>query len=251
MRLQGHQCTGQPAAYDPDVHRAKLAPLTWKPNPPHVQYHAFTFNPFLENTYIVWDESLECVLIDPGMFAPQEENMVREFIETNRLQPVRLLLTHSHLDHVFGNQWVHDTYGLSPELHAIEEDMLKSVPEYGRFFGVEAKASPPLGRYIEPGETISFGETELNVLFTPGHSPGHVVFHHQASQTVFSGDVLFRQSIGRTDLPGGDMATLLRSITEVLLPLGDEVTVLSGHGPATTIGQERRTNPFLTNPVPH
>lgn len=210
-----------------------------------MQLHQFTFNPFMENTFVLYDRTGECVIVDPGCHMAREQQMLREFIAQKELTPTRLLNTHCHLDHVFGNAWVAEHWGLSLEIHEKELPILQAVPEYAGMYGISAAPSPEPSRYIVPGERIQFGETELEVHFAPGHSPGHVVFFHRQSQQLIGGDVLFLGSIGRTDLPGGNMETLMESIFQTILPLGDAVTVHPGHGPHTTLGHERRQNPFL------
>ncbi|MEY3050341.1 MAG: hypothetical protein RLY31_126 [Bacteroidota bacterium] len=204
------------------------------------------FNMFQENTYIVYDDSGECIIVDPGCYEAHERIELMTFIQENGLRPVRLLNTHCHLDHVFGNKFVADSWGLTLEIHRGERPVLEAMPEVCRLYGIPApEPSPMPGRYIEPGETISFGQTRLEAIYTPGHSPASLSFHCAAAGFVLAGDVLFRESIGRTDLPGGDFDTLIRSIREQLFPLGNEVKVYPGHGPATTIGHERLFNPFL------
>ncbi len=204
----------------------------------------FTFNPFQENTWVVHDGS-DAILIDPGCSNASEEKQLSTWLDDNGLKPVRLVLTHAHIDHVLGVAWVHKAYGLLPELHRADLPLLKGAPRQGQLYGIHCDPSPDPQRYIEDKEVIELGGHRLEVLFVPGHSPGHIALYHKEGSFVISGDVLFKQSIGRTDLPGGDLDTLLRSIKEMLFPLGDHVTVHCGHGPSTTIGNERRSNPFL------
>jgi glyoxylase-like metal-dependent hydrolase (beta-lactamase superfamily II) len=208
--------------------------------------HAFTFNPFAENTYVLWGDSRQCAIIDPGCQSAHEQQALKGFITQNKLTPVRLLLTHCHVDHVFGNAFVNRTWGLLPEHHEGETKLLAALQQQSMMFGVHSEPSPVAVHYLVPGTDITFGDTTLQVLFTPGHSPASVCFYHQASKQCISGDVLFMGSIGRTDLPGGNYDRLMQSIHTQLLPLGDDVAVYPGHGPATTIGFERHNNPFLT-----
>jgi len=211
---------------------------------------SLTFNPFQENTYILYDESGECVIIDPGCYSPDERNRLKAEISEKGLIPVRLLNTHCHIDHVFGNQFVADTYGLELEIHEGEVPVLEAAPQSAMMFGIPIPGeslSPAPGRFLKPGEKISFGQTELDILFTPGHSPASVSFFCNKDRFLIAGDVLFFGSIGRTDLPGGDFDTLIASIADQLLPLGDDVSVHPGHGPATSIGYERQHNPFLNS----
>lgn len=206
----------------------------------------FTFNPFQENTYLLYDDTKECVIIDPGCYEQSEKTELIRYIEREQLKPVRLLNTHCHLDHVFGNKFVAETYNLELEIHEGEKIVLDSVERVAMMYGIPyPEKSPAPGRFIETGEEITFGNSKLKTLFTPGHSPASISFYCQESNFVIAGDVLFQQSIGRTDLPGGDMATLLKSIREELFTLGDQVKVYPGHGQATTIGEEKRGNPFL------
>lgn len=206
---------------------------------------SFTFNPFQENTYILYDETGECVIIDPGCFDKDEQQELIDFIAAQKLKPVKLINTHCHVDHIMGNSFVHDKFGLKPVLHRMEEEVLHAAPMYAGMFGVSITPSPAPAEYLDEGDTIRFGNSELEVLFTPGHSPGEVSLFCRKENFLIAGDVLFLQSIGRTDLPGGDYNTLIKSIKEKLLPLGDAVKVFSGHGPETTIGYERKNNPFL------
>jgi len=210
------------------------------------QVAAFTFNPFQENTYIVYDDSKECILIDPGCYQAEEKAELISFIQQNELKPVRLLNTHCHIDHVFGNRFISDTYALDLEIHEGELVVLNYVPQVAQMYGIPYPEPSPLPKkYIQEGEVIEFGNTQLKTLFTPGHSPASISFYSEAAKFVIAGDVLFKGSIGRTDLPGGNFDTLINSIKNELFPLGDEVKVYSGHGEPTTIGLERKTNPFL------
>ena len=205
----------------------------------------FTFNPFSENTYLLHDATNECVIVDPGCYEPAEQQALRQFIEDKGLKVVLLVNTHAHIDHVLGNQFVLDTYKVPFLLHEADLPTLRAVPTYAANYGFpQYNPAEPTGT-LTAGTPVKFGNTELEVRFAPGHAPGHVVFYHAPTATVIGGDVLFQGSIGRTDLPGGDHATLISSIKTQLLTLPDNTTVYPGHGPATTVGQERRTNPFL------
>ncbi len=205
-----------------------------------------TFNPFEENTYIIYDETKECVLIDPGCCNATERMELERCIEEYGLNPVRLLNTHCHIDHVLGNAFAAKRYQLPLEIHEREIPILNSLLQTALYFGVSVEeASPAPGRFIEVDEVITFGDTRLEVLFTPGHSPGSISFYCREARFIIAGDVLFQGSIGRTDLPGGDYDVLINSIKTQLLTLDDVVKVYPGHGPATTIGGERSRNPFL------
>jgi glyoxylase-like metal-dependent hydrolase (beta-lactamase superfamily II) len=205
----------------------------------------FTCNPFSENGYIVSNEQKECWIIDPGCYTDKEKTALQSYIEKKELTPIRLLNTHCHLDHVFGNSFVANTYGLAPEFHKLEIPVLENAAIGARMFGVKPPEYVAPKSYIEEGDILKFGEHSFQVLFTPGHSPGSICFYNEAEQYVIAGDVLFQGSIGRTDLPGGDYDTLIHSIKSKLLSLPDAVTVYNGHGAYTTIGEERRKNPFL------
>ncbi|MDX2134467.1 MAG: MBL fold metallo-hydrolase [Saprospiraceae bacterium] len=204
-------------------------------------------NPFAENAYLVWDEdSRECVIVDPGMYTQAEQKRLVSAIKERELTPVRLLNTHAHLDHVFGNAFVYRTWGLRPEIHPLEEVILERYPEVCRMYGIpDAEPSPSAGALLQPGDVIRFGRSELRVLFTPGHSPGSISFYCESDAFVLGGDVLFWESIGRTDLPGGDFSTLAQSIRRELYALPGETVVFPGHGPATTIRHEMGNNPFV------
>ncbi len=207
----------------------------------------FSFNPFQENTYIIYDDSKECMIIDPGCYTQTERSQFQQFIHDKGLRPVRLINTHCHLDHIFGNRFCADTYGLDLEIHELELSVLQAVPRVCEMYGIPLPdESPAPARFIEVGETLSFGQTNLLSLFTPGHSPGSLSFYCEESSFVIGGDVLFREGIGRTDLPGGDHTTLINSIKTQLFTLPDETTVYAGHMEATTIGHEKKHNPFLT-----
>jgi len=206
---------------------------------------SFVFNMFQENTYVLYDETRECVIIDPGCFDKSEQNELIEFISSKNLKPVKLINTHCHVDHIIGNKFVHEKFSLKPVMHRGEVQALKAAPSYAEMFGVNITASPMPEEYFDEGDKVVFGNTELEVLFTPGHSPGEVSLFCRKEKILIAGDVLFQMSIGRTDLPGGDYNTLIQSIKQKLFPLGDDVKVYPGHGPETTIGLEKVNNPFL------
>ncbi len=205
----------------------------------------FTFNPFQENTYILSDKTGECIIIDPGCYEPREKEELEGFILQRGLKPVRLINTHCHIDHVLGNRFVQDTYNLQLELSMLEIPLLNAVTEYGTQFGITCEASKEPFAFLVEGEPVTFGQTSLSLLHTPGHSPGGMCLYHEGEKVIVAGDVLFQMSIGRTDLPGGDYDTLIASIREKLFALPDDVTVYPGHGPSTTIGHEKQHNPFL------
>lgn len=205
----------------------------------------FTFNAFSENTYLLHDATGQCVVVDPGCYTRAEQQALQRFVEEQKLEVALLLNTHCHIDHVLGNQFIIDTYNVPFLIHEADLTVLRAVPAYAGNYGFPAYTPAEPTGFLTPAAPLRFGNTELEVRFAPGHAPGHVVFYHAPTQALIGGDVLFRGSIGRTDLPGGNFPTLIRSIETQLLTLPDEVTVYPGHGPATTIGAERRTNPFL------
>ena len=193
----------------------------------------------------MYDESKDCVIIDPGMYTSEEQNAVVNFITDNSLNPVLLLNTHCHIDHVLGNKFVFDQYGLKPKFHAGEAEVLEAVIAYAPAMGIRYDGSPIPDEYLPETGTVSFGNTQLQLIFTPGHSPAHLCFYDEAAKQLIGGDVLFRNSIGRTDLPGGNNSLLIKNIKEKLFLLPDDCTVYPGHGPETTIGYEKQHNPFL------
>lgn len=210
------------------------------------QVQTFEFNPFAENTYVVWDATGECAIFDPGCYTSQERVILQQFIEKNNLKPVRLINTHCHLDHVFGNKFVADTWGLGLEIHQGELPVLGSFAQVCQMYGIpNAEVSPTPTAFLDEGKLVSFGETTLEVLYTPGHSPASLSFYCKKEGFLIAGDVLFYESIGRTDLPGGDFDTLIHSIRSQLFALPGETLVYPGHGPTTTIRHEMEYNPFL------
>lgn len=212
----------------------------------NTQVVCLTFNPFQENTYLLYDDTKACAIFDPGCYEAHEKQELIRTIEQLGLHPVRLINTHCHLDHIFGNRFVAEKYDLSLEIHTGEIPVLEQAPRAAMMYQVPyPELSPAPGGFIEDGDIITFGNTELEAILTPGHSPASLSFFCKESNFLIAGDVLFYGSIGRTDLPGGDFDTLIESITQRLLPLGDEVEVYPGHGQATTIGFERLNNPFL------
>jgi hydroxyacylglutathione hydrolase len=210
-----------------------------------INIQSFTFNPVQENTYVLYNNKDACCIIDPGCYFGNERRTLQEFIEEKKLIPKLLLNTHCHLDHVFGNKFIFDTYNLPLHLHIKEKPVLDHAPTSGLNWGMPFENYRGELVFLEEGDIVKLDEDELKVLFTPGHSPGSICLYCQEQGFVIGGDVLFKQSIGRTDLPGGDLQTLINSIKEKLFVLPDEVTVYPGHGQPTTIGFEKRNNPFL------
>lgn len=206
----------------------------------------FTFNGFGENTYVLYDDSKECIIIDPGCNNENERAALSSFIEENDLKPVRLINTHCHIDHVLGNKYVSEKYDLPLEAHEGETKVLDSCIAVSKMYGIAYEASPPIAKYIEEGDEIKFGNSSMTSIFTPGHSPASLSFYDAKDHILIAGDALFAGSIGRTDLPGGNFDLLIKNIKEKLLVLPEETKVYSGHMQSTTIGHEKMTNPFLT-----
>ena len=206
---------------------------------------SFTFSPVQENTYILYNEKKQCCIIDPGCYFPEERDELKTGISETGLTPVLLLNTHCHLDHVFGNKFIYDTWGLPLHIHEKEKPVLDFAPLSGQLYELPFdNYNGPLV-YLKEGNKIKIGEEELEIRFVPGHSPGSVAFYYEKGGFVIGGDVLFNGSIGRTDLPGGDFDTLVNSIQTQFFTLPDDTKVYSGHGPVTTIGFEKMNNPFV------
>ena len=214
-------------------------------NPFMLNIKTFTFNPVQENTYIIYNDSGFCCIIDPGCYSKQEREELKKFIEDKNLKPVLLLNTHCHLDHVFGNKWVAGTWGLTLHIHEKEKAVLDFAPKSGDMWQLPFDNYEGELIFLIENSFIKLSEDELEIRFTPGHSPGSVCFYSEKDGFVIGGDVLFYGSIGRTDLPGGDFKTLLNSIQTQLFTLPDETKIYSGHGPMTTVGFEKMNNPFV------
>lgn len=206
------------------------------------EVHKFVFNPFQENTFIVHDGKV-CVVFDPGCSNKEEQAELIGFIEKNSLEIKAVLQTHAHVDHVLGAHSLLTKYTVPYYMHAGDLPTLHAVADYAHVYGFNnyiAPRDPDL--LLSGGETLVFGNIKTEVLFTPGHAPGHVVYYFPEDGFVVNGDVLFAGSFGRTDLPGGDFDTLKRSINEIMFQLPEETIVYCGHGPETTIGIEKRSN---------
>jgi glyoxylase-like metal-dependent hydrolase (beta-lactamase superfamily II) len=208
----------------------------------------FVFNPFMENTYVLYDETQEGVIIDPGCYEREEEDELSDFIAAKKLTVTKLINTHCHIDHVLGNAFIKRKYGVQLHIHSLEAYQLKAVKSYAPNYGFAAYQEAEADAFINEGDVVSFGNQALHILFVPGHSPGHIALYHKHDKIIIGGDVLFENSIGRTDLPGGNFETLLQSIHQKFFTLPDDVTVYCGHGSETTIGFEKRTNPFCAIP---
>ncbi len=206
---------------------------------------SFVFNPFSENTYVIFNEKNDAFIIDPGNFSEQETETVRKLVSENNLKVKNILLTHAHIDHVLGLQEIYNQFKVPVLLHEIEKEILDRNPMDANRFGFFFKPFEGEIQYLKEGETIDLGEEKFKILHVPGHSPGHVAFHHEPQKFVISGDVLFKGSIGRTDLYKGNYEQLISSIKTKLFVLEDETKVYNGHGNPTTIGFEKIYNPFF------
>ncbi|HEY3430795.1 MAG TPA: MBL fold metallo-hydrolase [Cyclobacteriaceae bacterium] len=209
-----------------------------------LQVKKFVFNPFMENTYLLYDQTKECTIIDPGCFEKEEEEQLTGFIQQNNLEVTQLINTHCHIDHVLGNAFVKRKFNVPLAIHPLEAPLLKAVKTYAPNYGFFQYQDSVEDSFLNEGDILKVGKQELSVLFVPGHSPGHIAFYHEPTKILIGGDVLFENSIGRTDLPGGDYDTLISSIHNKFFTLPDDVTVYCGHGAETSIGFEKRTNPF-------
>ncbi|HEY5390686.1 MAG TPA: MBL fold metallo-hydrolase [Hanamia sp.] len=205
----------------------------------------FTFNPVQENTYLLYNEEKECIIIDPGCYFDAEKEELKSYIQVNKLIPRLLLNTHCHLDHVFGNKFIAEEYNLTLKAHLLEKEILELAPASGLMFNLPFDNYQGEVIYLKEGESISLGEDKLKIIHAPGHSPGSICFYCEKQHFIIGGDVLFQNSIGRTDLPYGNHEDLLKNIKEKLFLLPGDVKVYPGHGPATTIGEEIKNNPYL------
>lgn len=205
----------------------------------------FCFNAFQENTYVLYNEQKEAIIVDPGCYLKQEQETLSNFIKDNGLTPKVLLNTHCHLDHVFGNNYVCELYGLTALIHPNEQIILDRLPEAAARWGVATDAFRGTVKYINQDEIIEFGNDSFKVLATPGHSPGSVCFYNEAQAFLLGGDLIFKDGVGRTDLPGSNPQDLIKSITSQIFPLPDAVTIYSGHGEPTTWGREKANNPYI------
>ena len=208
------------------------------------------FNPIQENTYVVWDDTLEAVVIDAGNMGERENDVLAKFIADNGLKPVLALNTHGHFDHLLGVDFLRNRYGAKLAMSSKDEFLLKGASVSAELFGIRAGDLPEaIDIDLEGEESVKFGNTELKIIPVPGHTPGHVAFYEPESKVLFTGDTLFRESIGRTDLPGGDYSWIMRSIIENILPLGDEVKIYPGHGVMCDLGHESMYNPFVVEVI--
>ncbi len=206
---------------------------------------AFTFNPFAENTYVAYDDaSLEGIVVDPGCYEPEECEELDIFIKKKKITITQLINTHGHIDHVLGNQFVKDTYKVKLGIHQLDEPVFKAVGSYASNYGFHQYSPATIDHYLKENDLVKVGKHTFEVIFAPGHAPGHIVLVNDEHKVILGGDVLFKDSIGRSDLPGGDHETLQKSIREKLFILADSMVVYPGHGPTTTLGYEKKYNPF-------
>ncbi len=210
-----------------------------------IHVKCFPNNPFQENTYLIYDEDGNTLIVDPGMYSSSEEKAVADFIGEEALTPIRLLNTHCHVDHVLGNRFIYEQFGLLPEFHEEELGVLSDVQVRAPAFGLRYELSPVPEHFLSDRDQIALGDKVFEVILAPGHSPAHLCFYQADAEILIGGDVLFRESIGRTDLPGGNHQQLLENIRSRLFVLPEHTRVFPGHGRETTIGYEKKHNPFL------
>lgn len=205
----------------------------------------FIFNELEVNSFVLYDETKECIIVDPACNSEMQRRELFSFVDGNQLKTRFIINTHGHFDHVFGNSWVKSTFQCPLLIHRNDLPLLEQADKYGGIFGFNVSLSPMPDQFLNHGDIIRFGSSELEIIHVPGHSPGSVVLYARDDKFVIGGDVLFKGSIGRTDLPGGDYNLLIRGIREKLMILPEGTVVWTGHGPKTTIGREHDTNPFL------
>lgn len=210
-----------------------------------MQVNTLIFNDFSENTYVIFDETNEAVIIDPGCFYEKEKNALVQYFERKNLKPVKIINTHCHIDHVLGVDFLKEKYGIEFYASKKDEYIFDFLLVSAKMYGLAVDKAPKIDKYIAEGDIISFGNSELKILDVPGHTLGHIAFYSEKEKFVITGDVIFKDSIGRTDLPGGDLDILLDSIKNKLFLLGEDFTVFPGHGEPTNIGTEMMHNPFL------
>lgn len=207
---------------------------------------SFIFNPFQENTYVIYDETKHCIIIDPGCYTLQEQEILTQFITNEKLKPVKLINTHCHIDHILGNKFVSEQWNIELYLNKADLPLLESAGSISKTYGIKDYQSSPFPKhFLNHGDKISFGESGFEILFTPGHSAGHISLYNKPNNILIAGDVIFKRSIGRTDLPGGNYNTLIQSIKEKIFILPNQTQIFCGHGPSTNLGFEKENNPFL------
>ncbi len=211
-----------------------------------IKVEKFEVNPLRENSFVLSDETGEAVLIDPGFFYREEKREVKEYIAGNNLKPIKIANTHCHFDHIMGVEFIRSEFDIPFCAHTDDSFWVEKATEQGNMYGFEMKPVSAIDEFLVEKEYLNFGNSQLEIIHIPGHSPGHVVFYSEKDKFLIAGDVLFYGSIGRTDLPGGDYDTLISSIKSKLFLLPDDTKVYCGHGPETTLGFEKTNNPFLT-----
>ncbi|MBN1143108.1 MAG: MBL fold metallo-hydrolase [Bacteroidales bacterium] len=210
-----------------------------------ISIKTFVFNEIAANCLVLYDETRECAVVDPGCNCEPEREKLKKFIESNSLKPAFILNTHGHFDHVFGNAWFKDLFQCQVIMHSDDLELIQHADKYAGLFGFEIDMPPVPDRLVAHGDRVHFGSSQLEIIHVPGHSPGSVCLYSREDRFVISGDVLFSGSIGRSDLPGGNHFLLVEGIREKLMTLPRDTVVWPGHGPHTTIGHEYDTNPFL------
>jgi glyoxylase-like metal-dependent hydrolase (beta-lactamase superfamily II) len=210
-----------------------------------IHIKTFVFNPFQENTYLVYDETNQCLLIDPGCHFEEEQQVLTRFIREKNLTPQYIIHTHGHIDHVLGINYLKQTFQLKAAMHPSDLEVLRQSKEFGRMVGLDIEQPVDPDIFLEDNQALELGNTSFTVLHVPGHSPGSIALYHPHEGVVFSGDALFRRGIGRTDLMGGDYMTLVQSIQNKLFTLPEQTLIYPGHGETTTIGEEKKENPVL------
>jgi glyoxylase-like metal-dependent hydrolase (beta-lactamase superfamily II) len=210
-----------------------------------IKIEKFIFNDFQVNTYLLSDETKECLVVDPGCFTAEERNNLIQYCGKNKLKPVKIINTHCHVDHVLGNSFIYRNYNIPTAAHKDDKYLLDGVVEYGQMFGFAVERPPDINEYLADNSTVKFGKSELSILHVPGHSRGSIALYSPEQKFIIAGDVLFNGGIGRADLPGGSYDTLINSIKSRILTLPGDVVVYPGHGESTTVKAETETNPFL------
>jgi len=211
-----------------------------------IKIQPFVFNAFQVNTYVLSDETGECIIVDAACYTQKEKDSIDQYITSNHLTPVKLINTHCHVDHVLGMNHIVSKYKTTVEANEADVPLLSDAKNHGVIFGFDVEEPPVVTEYLTEGKDVTFGNSILKTFHVPGHSPGSIAFYNPAQKFVITGDVLFKGSIGRTDLPGGDYDQLMQSIYKKLMTLPPETEVFPGHGPSTTIHEEALSNPFLT-----
>ncbi len=210
-----------------------------------IKIERLVFNPFQENTYLLYEDNSECIIVDAGCYDENEENALVRFIDKHQLKPIAQVCTHTHIDHILGLSFVYKKYRLKPQMHPDAVPFLENAKQQGVMFGLEMSEIVEPGNLIHEGDKLKIGKHVLDVLHTPGHVDGHLTFVSREQKFAIVGDVLFRDSIGRTDLPSGDFDTLAHNIRTKIYTLGDDFTIYPGHGPDTTVKYELINNPFV------